>query len=79
MNYIDKCREIITEQYKNNPTGCGFSFDEILCYEIHENGLTFRWLAEKWNITLDFLGELIYDHCKRLNSLPEVNHKYEIQ
>ncbi|KKL65831.1 hypothetical protein LCGC14_2151030, partial [marine sediment metagenome] len=64
-------RIVIEERYKENPTGCGESFDEILCYEIHhgsdgehEGGLTFLWLADKWGIEVSFLGELIYDHCK---------------
>ena len=71
-------RRMIEEQYRNNPTGCGGSFGEILCYEIHANGLTFIWLAEKWEISLPALGELIWDHCKRLEELPHVNHDYEI-
>jgi len=29
-------------------------------------GLTFRELAEKWGITVSFLGELIADHCRKL-------------
>ena len=29
-------------------------------------GLTFRELAEKWGISVAFLGELIADHCKKL-------------
>jgi len=29
-------------------------------------GLTFRELAEKWGISVSFLGELILDHCKKL-------------
>lgn len=69
-------RRLIIEQYQENPTGCGGSFGEILCYEIHENGLTFKCLAEKWGISLPSLGELIWDHCKRLEDLPVVNHKY---
>ena len=66
-------REKIEEQYTDNPTGCGNSFGEILCYEIHHGsdgvhtgGLTFIWLAEKWGISLSFLGDLISDHCRRL-------------
>ena len=66
-------RDEIEERYTNNPTGAGNSFDEILCYEIHhgsdgehEGGLTFRWLAEKWGISVTFLGELIADHCRKL-------------
>jgi hypothetical protein len=66
-------RIIIEERYEQHPTGAGNSFDEILCYEIHhgsdgehEGGLTFCWLAEKWGISLPFLGELISDHCRGL-------------
>ena len=29
-------------------------------------GLTFKELAAKWGITVTFLGELIADHCARL-------------
>ena len=63
-------RIIIEERYEQHPTGAGNSFDEILCYELHhgsdgehEGGLTFLWLANKWNISVSFLGELIHDHC----------------
>lgn len=31
-----------------------------------ETGLTFKELAKKWGISVSFLGELIADHCKRL-------------
>lgn len=51
-------------------------FGEILCYEIHSQpdnprgstrtGLTFKELAEKWEISVSFLGELIADHCRKL-------------
>ncbi len=33
---IDKFREQIEEVYKGCPTGCGGSFDEILCFEFHD-------------------------------------------
>lgn len=69
-------REQIEEQYRDHPTGCGGSFEELLCHEIHSGGLTFIWLAEKWGISLPTLGELIYDHCKRLEG-PQVNHDYK--
>ncbi len=66
-------RNKIEDEYRNNPTGCGNSFGEILCYEIHhgsdgehEGGLTFLWLAEKWHISVTFLGEVISDHCAKL-------------
>jgi hypothetical protein len=32
----------------------------------HETGLTFKELADKWGISVDFLGEVIADHCKKL-------------
>jgi hypothetical protein len=31
-----------------------------------ETGLTFIELANKWGISISFLGELIADHCKKL-------------
>lgn len=75
--YLDRLRRLIEKQCRSNPTGCGGSFDELLCYEIHENGLTFNWLAKKWGISLPTLGELIYDHCKRLQEDPVVDHNYK--
>jgi len=73
-NHISHIRESIESQYKINPTGCGGSFGEILCWEIHENGMTFKWLADKWGISISLLGELIRDHCMRLEELPKVKH-----
>ena len=71
-------RRLIEEQYEENPTECGGSFGELLCYELHEGELTFICLAEKWGISLPTLGELIWDHCKRLESLPNINHEYGV-
>ena len=68
-------RLLIEEQYAGNPTGCGNSFDEILCWEIHSNGMTFNWLAHKWGISLPTLGEIIWDHCCKLQDDPVVRHK----
>jgi len=31
-----------------------------------ETGLTFKELAQKWGISVTFLGELIADHCRKL-------------
>jgi len=73
---IESLRQRIEEQYRDYPTDCGGSFGELLCHEIHSQGLTFCWLAEKWGISLSTLGDLIADHCRRLESLPEVNHHY---
>ena len=74
---IEEFRDEIEQHYKKHTTGCGGSFGEILCYELHsqpvnprmnrgELGLTFRELAGKWAIDLAFLGELIADHCRKL-------------
>ncbi|KKN98533.1 hypothetical protein LCGC14_0146440 [marine sediment metagenome] len=73
-DYIARLRRMIVEQYEDHPTGCGGSFGEILCWEIHSNGLTFNWLAEKWGISVTAIGKLIYDHCKCLEKLPKVDH-----
>ncbi len=70
-------REKIEEQYEDNPTGAGNSFDEILCYEIHANNLTFLWLAEKWGISVTMLGLIIAEHCARLEKAPKVNFDYK--
>ena len=82
--YLLRLRHLIEGQYKLHPTGAGGSFGEILCYEIHHGsngvhtgGLTFNWLAEKWGISVTALGELIYDHCKRLEEEPRIT--FEIQ
>ncbi|KKK84392.1 hypothetical protein LCGC14_2783800 [marine sediment metagenome] len=72
--HIARLRRLIEAQYVQRPTGCGNSFDEILCWEIHENGMTFIWLAEKWSISLPTLGEIIRDHCCKLEDDPVVCH-----
>ncbi len=73
ISKILEFQDIIVEQYKQHPTGAGNSFNEILCYELHhgsdgehEGGLTFLWLADKWGISVSFLGELIHNHCIEL-------------
>ncbi len=76
-SYIEYLRHLIEDQYKDHPTGCGGSFGELLCYEIHSQphnprmrygrtGLTFKELADKWDISVTFLGELIANHCEKL-------------
>ncbi len=74
-NYLSYLRGEIESQYKDNPTGCGGSFGELLCWEIHGNNKTFIFLAEKWGISLPTLGELIKDHCDRLQKCPAVKHE----
>ncbi len=75
-SHTARFRRLIEEQYHQKPTGCGNSFDEILCWEIHTNGMTFNWLAKKWGITLPTLGEIIWDHCRKLQDDPYVDHDY---
>jgi hypothetical protein len=65
---IQYFREGIEYNYRLDPTGCGNSFGEILCWEIHSNGQTFVWLAKKWNITVTFLGDIIADHCRKMET-----------
>lgn len=76
--HIERIRRLIEDQYEPCPTGCGASFGEILCWEIHERGMTFVWLAQKWGISLPTLGELIFDHCKRLQDDPLINHGWRM-
>jgi len=80
---IKKFRDCVEKRYQKHPTGCGGSFGEILCYELHtqpinprmrqktfsggyDTGLTFKEIAQKWGISVTFLGELIADHCRKL-------------
>jgi hypothetical protein len=74
--HLAYCRRYIEEAYDACPTGCGVSFGELLCHELHTQQLTFVQLAEKWGISLATLGELIWDHCKRMEPVPTVNHAY---
>lgn len=67
---IERLRRLIEEHYLAHPTDCGGSFGEILCFEIHSAGLTFVELANKWGISLPTLGELVWDHCRRLEADP---------
>jgi hypothetical protein len=71
---VECLRRQIEEWYEDCPTGCGGSFGEILCWELHSNGKTFVKLAEKWGLSLPTLGELIHDHCKRMEPGPVVLH-----
>ena len=75
-SHLEALRRTIEEQYADHSTGCGSSFGEILCFEIHEGGLTFEWLARKWGVSLPTLGALISDHCQRLEPALSVNHEY---
>ncbi|MFA5379928.1 MAG: hypothetical protein WC455_29480 [Dehalococcoidia bacterium] len=78
IDKIEQFRIEIERAYEKCPTGGGGSFGEILCYEIHsqpvnprmgmETGLTFKELAAKWGISVSFLGELIADHCRKLEA-----------
>ena len=79
---LEYLRESVVSAYQHHPTGCGGSFGEILCYELHTQpinprmrdrtisgnctGLTFKELAAKWGISTTLLGELVADHFRRL-------------
>lgn len=77
IDRIQQFRSLVEDIYSSAATGCGGSFGEILCYEIHtqpvnprmgyQTGLTFNELAQKWGISVEFLGELIADHCSKLS------------
>jgi hypothetical protein len=71
--HLERARRLIEEQYASHPTGCGASFGEILCYELHTRGLTFCGIAAKWGVSLATLGRLIADHCERLEDDPVVS------
>lgn len=80
--FLESCRRRVEEQYAHEElsSGCiGGCFGSILCSELHHGGpnrqgLHFTALAAKWGIPVSVLGELIWDHCKRLEPLLQVNH-----
>ena len=74
-SHLCRLRYLIESQYFDAPTGCGGSFGELLCWELHSNGLTFIRLAKKWGVSLPTLGELVWDHCRRLEAEPLVTHE----
>jgi hypothetical protein len=81
-SFIESCRRRVEEQYAHVRLGSGAiggCFGSILCHELHHGdpeagGLHFTRLARKWGIPVSILGELIWDHCKRLEPLLQVNH-----
>jgi hypothetical protein len=70
-SHLEILRRTIQQQYEAQPTSCG----GVLGNYFATNGLSFVWLAEKWGWGLT-LGELIWDHCKRLEKEPSVTHNY---
>ena len=59
----------------------GGCFGSILCHELHSGGpggggMHFSALAAKWGIPVTVLGDLIADHCRRLEPELNVNHGY---
>ena len=73
-SYLSMLRREITEQYNKTDLDCKGDFGQILCWELHSNEQTFIMLAKKWGISLPTLGELIKDHCDRLQRIPKVKH-----
>lgn len=83
-SFIESCRRRVEEQYAQTRLGSGSvggCFGSILCHELHHGGngqgLHFSSLAEKWGIPVSILGELIWDHCKRLEQQIQVNHDHK--
>jgi hypothetical protein len=84
-SFLELLRRQVEEQYRGHRLGSGSMsgcFGAILCHELHcggamERGLSFNHLAAKWGIPISILGELIWDHCKRLETQIQVNHAYD--
>ena len=82
--FLGSLRRRVEEQYKQTQLGSGSiggCFGSILCHELHHGGSTgtglhFSALAAKWNIPVSLLGDLIADHCRRLEPLLQVNHNF---
>jgi len=49
MNKIEKFRNHIEKIYAHHPTGCGGSFDELLCYEIHDEPVNPRMQVKSYS------------------------------
>lgn len=83
--FIESLRRKVEEQYRQQALGSGSvggCFGSILCHELHNGGpdgegLHFTALAAKWGIPVSILGELIWDHCKRLEPPLWVNHSFK--
>lgn len=73
---IDALRAALTklrlEHHEHGETGCGASFEELLCHDLHTTdgvnygGHDFMALAEIWGVSVEVLGLLIADHCYQL-------------
>lgn len=82
-SYLESCRRRVEEQYaktKLSSGSIGGCFGSILCSELHhggpdETGLDFGRLAKKWGIPVSVLGELVWDHCRRLEPQVQVTHE----
>ena len=71
---VEFLRRTIEEQYETlGGTGCGASFGELLCWEIHSNNQTFTDLAILWGVSVTTIGDLIADHCRRMEPLPNID------
>ena len=74
---IHEFRQRVIDAYQPTGLNCVGDFGQILCYAIHEDpansrmasgdkGHTFKELAALWGISVTFLGEVIADHCAKL-------------
>ena len=81
-SFIESCRRRVEEQYAHarlSSGSVGGCFGSILCSELHHGGehnggLHFTALAAKWGIPVSVLGDLIADHCRRLEPQLQVTH-----
>lgn len=49
MKNINQFRKHIENSYKKVPTGCGGSFGEILCFELHDQPINVRMSHNTFN------------------------------
>jgi len=49
-NKLERIREHIEDSYESYPTGCGGSFGEILCFELHDQPINPRMRNTTFNL-----------------------------
>ena len=67
MRTVEELRKYMIKHHKKRQNmPFTIDFGELICYHIHQLHMTFRKLAEHFDITLDELAEVIADHIRRL-------------
>ena len=49
QNDIQAFRDHVVKMYDHHPTGCGGTFDEILCFELHDQPVNPRMQCKSFN------------------------------